>query len=238
MRRFLGIFVAVLLHAAVLLFGGLLFVNLRSDEQAPKKVEVALLTQEKEKEKPKEKLEEKPPEVKDEKPPDVAEEVAKLNDMVKQLDQPLDAPALDASSLGAIEAALNGQAGSGDFAGGFGFGSGGRIGGTGRPGATKEDEFADSLPLTEIDQKPRVIYQATPVYPASLRGKKVSGAVSIVFVVDASGRVSNQKVEKSSHTDFEKPALDAVRQWKFEPGTKGGKPVACKMRISIRFEGS
>ena len=33
----------------------------------------------------------------------------------------------------------------------------------------------------------------------------------------------------------ERPALEAVRQWKFEPAVRGGEKVASKMRIPIRF---
>jgi protein TonB len=71
-----------------------------------------------------------------------------------------------------------------------------------------------------------------------MRGRKVEGVVSILFVVDSSGRVSGPRVEKSTHAAFEKPALDAVRQWRFEPAVKGGQRVACKMRVPIRFQPS
>ena len=37
-------------------------------------------------------------------------------------------------------------------------------------------------------------------------------------------------------TLLEKPAVDAVKQWKFEPGVKGGERVACRMRVGIRFQ--
>ena len=56
--------------------------------------------------------------------------------------------------------------------------------------------------------------------------------------MDASGKVANPRVEKSSHTAFNKPALEAVKQWKFEPAVKGGQRVACKMRVPIRFPSS
>ena len=64
------------------------------------------------------------------------------------------------------------------------------------------------------------------------------GVVSVIFVVDASGKVVNPRIEKSSNAAFEKPALDAVKQWKFEPAVKGGQRVACTMRQPIRFQPS
>jgi protein TonB len=68
-----------------------------------------------------------------------------------------------------------------------------------------------------------------------MRGKNLEGAVTIIFVLDASGKVTNPRVEKSTHRAFEKPALDAVKQWKFEPGIQGGRRVPCNMRVPIRF---
>jgi protein TonB len=54
--------------------------------------------------------------------------------------------------------------------------------------------------------------------------------------VDETGRVVNPRVEKASYPEFEKPALEAVRQWKFEPAIKGGKRVSCRMRVPFRFQ--
>ena len=56
--------------------------------------------------------------------------------------------------------------------------------------------------------------------------------------MDASGKVADPRVEKSNNAAFEKPALDAVRKWKFEPAVKGGQRVSCKMRVPIRFQPS
>jgi TonB family protein len=35
--------------------------------------------------------------------------------------------------------------------------------------------------------------------------------------------------------EFEKPALDAIRQWRFEPGIKNGVRVAVNMELPITF---
>jgi protein TonB len=142
-------------------------------------------------------------------------------------------------SLSAIEQALSGQgAGAGgDFADSFSFASGGRIGGTGQPG-TLSEKLESAFNLTEIDQKPRAVMQAPPTYPAEMRGKKMEGIVTVIFVVDPSGRVTNPRVEKANHQAFERPALEAVRQWKFEPAIRGGQRVGCRMRVPIRFQQS
>lgn len=202
---YLGIACALAFHLVVFLFGGMLLP--KPDKAAGKIQQVDLL--------------EAPIEEEIEKPQEPAPEVAEAPSEKE--------PELAEASLGQIEAALSGLTGSGDFADALNFSPGGQ------PGAAEMGQNLDqAFSLSEIDQKPRVISQAVPVYPAVMR--KTDGSVYVRFVVDPAGRVSNLRIEKSSHPEFEKPALEAVKQWKFEPAIKAGQRVACKMRIPIRFQ--
>jgi protein TonB len=52
----------------------------------------------------------------------------------------------------------------------------------------------------------------------------------------ADGTVGNIAVETSSgHDILDQPAMDAVRQWRFVPAKKGGKPVDSWSIIPIKF---
>ena len=221
---------AIVLHVGFIFFGGLLFTSHKKDHGTQQQVE--LLSERDitpEKEKPSEQEPEKTEEIETEQPPDAAEIIRNL-----ELSAAANAPELEAASLSAIEAALSGQAsGGGDFAEALNFSSGGRIGGIGK-GGSLDDSLEKAFSLAEIDQKPRAIFQAAPVYPAGKRTHEV--VVSVVFVVDPSGKVTNPHVEKSTDPAFEKPAVDAVKQWKFEPAVKAGQRVFCKMRVPIRFQ--
>ena len=88
--------------------------------------------------------------------------------------------------------------------------------------------------MADLDQPPRVIYQPGPILTPQLR-KKAPGTVYILFIVNQSGRVENPMVQKSSDPVFEAPAMTAVKQWKFEPGKRNGKPVRFRMRVPISF---
>jgi periplasmic protein TonB len=88
--------------------------------------------------------------------------------------------------------------------------------------------------ISDLDQQPRVVYQPGPVLSKELR-KKAPGTVYVIFVVDQQGRVQNPIVQKSSDPIFEKAALSAVKQWKFEPGKKNGQPVRFRMRVPFTF---
>ncbi len=230
----IAIVAAVLLHLVFLLFGGILVPSGAPNHGTTQQVELLSEDDAAEKE---EKVEPEPSEelkAETEAPPDADE-------IIRNLETPAmnnDAPSLDAASLSALEAALSGLGGSGgDFSMGADLVGGGVIGGRGRPGAMS-DQMDDAFSMSEIDQKPRPVHQVSPMYPATLRGKKIEGVVTVIFIVDASGRVNNPKVEKSNNPAFDKPAMDAVKKWKFEPGVKGGERVACKMRAPIRFPAS
>jgi protein TonB len=237
MRRSLGIIVAVLLHIGFILFGGLLFFHDDNDKGTLQQVELLSAedaAEKKDEKKPDEDTTPKDEEMKaeDEQPPDSAEILRSLEIMPAS-----DAPALEAASLAAIEQALSGVGGGGDFSDALSFSSGGRIGGTGKAGEL-DDDLESAFSLSEIDQKPRPVLQSAPLYPAEMRGKKLEAVVTVIFVVEATGKVAEPRVEKSTHSAFDKPALDAVKQWKFEPAVKAGQRVPCKMRVPIRFQPS
>lgn len=102
-------------------------------------------------------------------------------------------------------------------------------------GGDGDDALSKTFSLADLDQRPRVIFQRAPVYPAELQRQQRKGTVYVVFMVDQEGRVNGPKVERTSDPAFDKAALEAVRQWRFEPGTRGGERVQFKMGIPITF---
>ncbi|QHI70043.1 energy transducer TonB [Tichowtungia aerotolerans] len=99
---------------------------------------------------------------------------------------------------------------------------------------SKNHDLNSVFSMADLDQKPRVIYQPGPTFTKQVR-RKAPGTVYIIFVVDQRGRVINPAVQKSTDPVFTKPALAAVKQWKFEPGKRNGKAVRFRMRVPITF---
>ncbi len=94
---------------------------------------------------------------------------------------------------------------------------------------------ADDTIYTKVDENPVPIKTPPPKYPDSMRHDGTSGVVALVLVIDEKGEIISSTVAKSSHHDFEKPALDAVRNWKFKPAKKDGTPVKVRVTIPLRF---
>lgn len=94
-----------------------------------------------------------------------------------------------------------------------------------------EDPFASF----DVEKQPELIASVPPQYPATLRKAGVEGAVTVIFMVDENGHVQNPRVENSSRPEFEQPALDSIKRWKFKPGMKDGDAVPTYMRLPIKF---
>jgi protein TonB len=157
---------------------------------------------------------EPPPQKEPEKEPEPEEEPPELAE---------ESPLLD---LAQLELALNPGLGGNWFEGEFAVSL--------NPVAKESKQVEDLFDISDLDQKPRVVYQPGPTYTNELR-RKAPGSVSIIFIVDQRGRVVKPAVQSASDPAFERPALDAVRRWKFEPGKRNGEPVRFRMRVPIRF---
>lgn len=97
-----------------------------------------------------------------------------------------------------------------------------------------KDEMDAVFSLADLDQRPRVIFQPGPALTKQVRAK-APGKVYVLFIVNQRGAVENPVIQKSDNPVFEKPALNAVKKWKFEPGKRNGEAVRFRMRVPIVF---
>lgn len=116
-------------------------------------------------------------------------------------------------------------------------GSGGGLVGFGdiRALTGAEAVATDVFDASDLEKRPEPVSQTAPAYPAELRKARVEGTVALVCIISEDGRVEDLRVENSSRPEFEKPALEAVRKWKFRPGQKDGQAVRTFTRIPLRF---
>ena len=76
-----------------------------------------------------------------------------------------------------------------------------------------------------------------PVYPERARQDGVEGRVVLLVLVGPDGRSQTVKVSRTSgHAVLDRAAVEAVRNWRFRPGTRGGVPVPATVAIPIRFK--
>jgi TonB family protein len=80
-----------------------------------------------------------------------------------------------------------------------------------------------------------ILNKVQPVYPPDAKKAKVSGAVTLSAVIGKDGTVENLIVIKSVRTDVDHSALDAVRQWRYQPYLLNGEPVEVKTTIHVVY---
>ena len=91
------------------------------------------------------------------------------------------------------------------------------------------------LGVTAGVQRGRIINQVVPVYPRQLRSEGVEGMVVLEGMIGKDGVVQGLKVVSTDHADLAMAALDAVREWRYEPSQLNGEPVAVTTTISVNF---
>jgi protein TonB len=82
---------------------------------------------------------------------------------------------------------------------------------------------------------PKVLKKVEPVYPEEARKKGLEGDVIVEATVDEAGKVKEAKVLRGVD-GLNQAALDAVKQWTYEPVVVDGKPKAVKFTVTIRFK--
>lgn len=102
---------------------------------------------------------------------------------------------------------------------------------------TSED--ADTLPTpTEeylVSQMPKVLNEVRPEYPKEARDKKIEGKVVMDILVDQNGVVRTASIVDGEKM-FYPGALEAIKKFSFSPAQVDGKPVAVKIRYTLRFQ--
>jgi protein TonB len=110
-------------------------------------------------------------------------------------------------------------------------GSGPRTG----PGAgTGDGPFQDGAPGVV---SPQVLFERKPQYTAEAIRAKAEGTILLEATVLVDGTVGAVRLVRSLDESFglEQKAIEAVRGWRFRPGTYFGKPVAVKVLIELSF---
>ncbi len=122
--------------------------------------------------------------------------------------------------------------------GGIGAGSGGGVGvgsgpgvGEGRGGGTGGGVFHVGGGVSA----PRAVFTPDPEYSEEARKAKYQGTCVLWLVVGADGRPREMKVSRTLGLGLDEKALEAVKQWKFEPAMKDGKPVAVQISVEVTF---
>lgn len=84
--------------------------------------------------------------------------------------------------------------------------------------------------------QPAALQTPPPVYPPELACYEQGGTVGLILKIGRDGTPRNIRIERNSgHAQLDQAALEAVKTWKFRPGTRGGQPVESDLRVPVTF---
>ena len=80
----------------------------------------------------------------------------------------------------------------------------------------------------------KLLKPVQPIYPPDAMRNYITGDVRIEAEVDKQGHIGAMKVLLGPK-QFRQVAMDALKQYEYAPATQGGKPVASKVTVTIKF---
>ena len=82
---------------------------------------------------------------------------------------------------------------------------------------------------------PRLLHKVEPDYTDQAKDAKIEGKVVLAIEVGPDGKAHNIQVLRSLDQGLDQNALEAVRQWEFKPGMKGGEPVTVRANVEVNY---
>ncbi len=82
---------------------------------------------------------------------------------------------------------------------------------------------------------PKATFTPEPDFSEEARRKKFQGNVILSIVVDKVGDVARIRMDKVLGHGLDEHAMEAIKTWRFTPGSRNGEPVAAREPIEVSF---
>jgi len=122
--------------------------------------------------------------------------------------------------------------------GGIGSGSGGGVGVGHGPGAGPGSGGGIGGGVFKVGggiSAPQAVSTPDPEYTEEARRAKTQGTCVLWLIVDAEGRPRDIRIVRGLGFGLDAKAIEAVKQWRFEPALKDGKPVNVQISVEVGF---
>ena len=75
-----------------------------------------------------------------------------------------------------------------------------------------------------------------PDYPETCKRANIEGTVALLIITDRKGNVENTRLISPAQPALDLAAVEAIRQWKFEPVVSKGRPVRAIFYMMVDFK--
>jgi periplasmic protein TonB len=137
--------------------------------------------------------------------------------------------------MASVPSAPSNGTGSG---GGIGSGSGGGIGSGSGPGVGPGHGGGIGGGAFRVGggvSAPRALETPDPEYSEEARKAKYQGTCVLWLIVDPDGKPRDIKVARALGMGLDQKAIEAVRNWRFSPAMKDGRPVPVQINVEVNF---
>ena len=84
-------------------------------------------------------------------------------------------------------------------------------------------------------KRPKLVHYVEPEFSPKSKEAFVEGTVKISTVITSEGVPTSYRVVSGLNSEEDRTAVEALKQWRFEPGTKDGQPVNVRVTVEIDF---
>lgn len=103
------------------------------------------------------------------------------------------------------------------------------------PPPQPETQTLNRVRIGGVIVQPKLMHSIAPNYPTAARQAGIYGNVVIDAQVDKAGNVASMKVISGPAT-LQSAAMSALKQWKYQPATLDGVPIATNITVTIKFQ--
>lgn len=106
------------------------------------------------------------------------------------------------------------------------------------PPSATETASRESPPqdFVAVDQQPEVMKKAEPLYPELAKKAGMEGMVWVKILVDTAGKAREVTLLKSDAEIFNKPTIDAAKEFEFKPARIKDKPVSVWVSVPFKYK--
>jgi TonB family protein len=96
-------------------------------------------------------------------------------------------------------------------------------------------EAPGAIRVSGESQQAKLLKQVPPEYPAAARQAGTSGAVRLSVIITKEGKVRDIRVMNSAGMGLDVAAMEAVKQWVYQPTLLNGEPVEVVTTVDVNF---
>ena len=101
-----------------------------------------------------------------------------------------------------------------------------------KPDAAKQEEIFQPGGDVKV---PKLTHYVEPEFSPKSKEAFVEGVVRISTVITSQGEPSAFRVVSGLNAEEDRNAVEALKKWRFQPGTKNGRPVNVRVTVEVEF---